>query len=352
MSAPRFLFQAHNRRGLGHLMRAMNIATELKVLEPEAEILIYSKSPTASTLCKGRFQTFIESDEAGMSQWPEAATAFRPDVIIYDTVLPKDTDMPPVFPSARQVYIMRKSKPARQEAIFQHALLDHVSQIIIPHTPEEFSYRLPPDLEQKCTFVGPIVRRPTPETESALRKKYQVGSDDFLLTSTVGGGGFQERADHFFDVVFSAHEQLVPKLPNLRHLVIEGPNYQRRLTPRDGMTILKSEPEMVSLLSISDLVIAEGGYNTVSEIRLVKTPAVFLPSIRNYDDQEERVRLLEEKGLAYVFTGDAPNVIGKAVSETITSKDALREMREKYANDQMPLGNRNAAEKILGEAGR
>lgn len=350
MSAPRILFQTHNRRGLGHLMRGINIATELMGLEPAAEMLFYSKNPSARQVCGDRFKSFIETDEAGLSHWPEVVASFRPDVIIYDTVLPKAGESVPLSANTRQVYIMRKSKPERHAEIVQHPLVRALDRIIIPHTLDEFTYALPPELAKKAAFVGPIVRKPSKVIEAALREKYRIGPEDFLLTSTVGGGGFQDQADHFFEIVFEIHRQIAPRIAGLRHLVVEGPHYKKTLQPLEGMTLIKSEPDMVSLLSISDLVIAEGGYNTVNEIRLVKTPAIFLPSERNFDDQQERVDALEMKGLARVFSGGAPKKIGQNVAEIITGKDALQAMRESYARDHMPWGNKKAAELILAEA--
>ncbi|MFQ5588099.1 MAG: glycosyltransferase [Nitrospiria bacterium] len=349
MSSPRILFQTHNRRGLGHLMRGVNIATELKALAPAADILFYSKNPSARRVCGERFNTFIETDESGLSHWPELVASFDPDVIIYDTVLPKAGEAVSVPEQTRQVYIMRKSKPERHEEIMRHPLIQDVDRIIIPHTADEFNYVLPPETGKKAVLVGPIVRLPGKRIEAALREKYGIAPSDFLLTSTVGGGGFQAQADHFFQVVFEIHRQIATSLAGLRHLVIEGPHYQKTLEALKGMRIIKAEPEMVSLLATSDLVIAEGGYNTVSEIRLVKTPAVFLPSARNYDDQKERVDVLEAKGLARVFSKGDPKNIAEQVKKIVTDKNALQTMRENYVRDHMPWGNQRAAELILAE---
>jgi len=90
MKPLRILFQTHNRRGLGHLMRGMNIAREIKALEPAADILFYSKSRSALQLCGDKYRVFLESDEHGLSHWPEAVAQFSPHVIIYDTVLPAE----------------------------------------------------------------------------------------------------------------------------------------------------------------------------------------------------------------------------------------------------------------------
>ena len=104
---------------------------------------------------------------------------------------------------------------------------------------------------------------------------------------------------------------------------------------------------MVNLFAISDLVIAEGGYNSVNEIRVAKAPAIFLPGKRNYDDQEERVHGLEKRGLAFVFKDQSPNFIAEKVLEIVSSESCLPAIRERYNFDQVARGNRKAAEYIL-----
>ena len=348
----RVLFQCHNRRGLGHLMRGLNIAEEIRKRSPAAEVLFYTKSDPASW--NESFQLFVETDEEGGSHWPEAVRSFSPNVIVYDTILPESRpenrpenriDDGPLS-SARRVYIMRKSKEEKQQEIFMNPFLETVDRILIPHTLDEFSCDIPPSLKDKSVYVGPIVRLPDPKIQAKLREKYGIGDRDFLLTSTAGGGGFTEQAELFFETVYAVHRQIHPRYSNFRHLVVLGPNFQKSLSPLEGMTVIRHEPEISNLFALSRWVIAEGGYNTVNEIRAAKTAAVFLPSDRKFDDQEERVRALEKKGLAVVFSPQSNPFAGK-IAEVCSSESALRRIKSNYETDQMETGNRVAAEKIL-----
>ena len=329
-------------------MRGLNIAREIRQLVPTAEIIFYTRNDSAEALCDQSFRYFIETDVQGLSHWPDVVRSFTPDVIIYDTILPKRRIERQFSPSVRHVYIMRKCKETKQQELFQDVFLNEMDLILIPHTSQEFTYEIPPALKPKSVFVGPIVRSPNQDIQNRLSAKYRIDEKDFLLTSTVGGGGFEEHAEAFFARVFTIHQRLYPILPNLRHIIIKGPNFGKPLTPLQGMTILTCEPEIVNLFAISDLIISEGGYNTVNEIRLAKTPAIFLPSRRNYDDQEERVRSFEERELAFVFTEQSPgHIIAQKVVEVISSASCLRAIRERYKADRMEMGNRKAAEKIL-----
>lgn len=341
----RFLFQLHNRRGMGHLMRGRNITAEIRSLRLSAEILFYTRTAPPAPWEKG-IRLFVEEDPDGSAHWPEVIRSFSPDVVIYDTLLSDDPTREPSIPSLRRVFVMRKSKELRQTEIYRNPMLDRVDRVIIPHLPEEFSSALPPSLERKSIYVGPIVRLPRKETQSALKAKYRIGEGDFLLTSTTGGGGFADCAETFFETVFETHRRLSLEMSNLKHLVVTGPNFKGFLRPLERMEIVSYEPDLVDLIALSDMVIAEGGYNTVNEIRLTKTPAVFLPSDRKFDDQEERVRALEEKGLAFVFP-ERMREVASEISRLCVSASVLEQIRRNYESDRMVIGNRAAAEAIV-----
>lgn len=349
MSTParRILFQVRNRRGLGHMMRGLNIARELRALDPAADILFYLRTPPSEGFWKADFRYVVETDPEGLAHWPEVLAQFRPAVVVYDTMLPKQPAEEPVVEGAHYVYIMRKCLEDKQREVFANPFLDRMESILIPHVPEQFGYALPAKIVDRTHYVGPIVRLPEAEPQAALRAKYGIRPGDFVLTSTVGGGGFEGQADAFFAAVFAMHRCLRPALPTLRHIVIQGPNYAKTLTAAEGMTVVAFEPEMINLLAVSDLVIAEGGYNTVNEIRITKTPAIFLPSERGNDNQEERVRDFERRGLGCVFVELSGERIAARVLEWARSPNALREIRQRYAQDQVQLGNREAARRIL-----
>lgn len=351
-AAKRILFQVRNRRGLGHMMRGLNIARALRELDPAVEILFYLRTPPAEGMWSPEVRYVVESDPDSLAHWPEVLREFRPDVVVYDTMLPKDPAQEPVAESARYAYIMRKCLEDKQREVFANPFLERMSACIVPHLPEQFGYEVPERLRARTSFVGPIVRLPDAAAQEALRRKYGIAPGDFLLTSTVGGGGFEAQADAFFAVVFDAHRRLHGAVANLRHLVVQGPNYARTLEALPGMTVIAVEPEMINLLAISDLVIAEGGYNTVNEIRVTRTPAIFLPSERGNDNQEERVRALEQAGLGFVFAPAEGAAVAARVLELSRDPAALAAIRERYASDRAPLGNRAAAEKLLELARR
>ncbi len=346
MRAHRYLFQVRNRRGLGHMMRGLNIARELTALDPAAEILFYLRTPPAAGFWSGQFRYVVEPDPNTLASWAQVLAEFRPDVVVYDTMLPKAADAEPVAAGARYAYIMRKCLAEEQLEVFANPFLDRMAAIIVPHDEEEFGYPLPPSIAERTCFVGCIVRGPGPAARQTLRARYGAAPGDFLLTSTVGGGGFEAQADAFFAAVFDAHERLARHIPGLRHVVVQGPNYAKQLAAPAGVTLVAVEPDMIDLLAASDLVVAEGGYNTVSEIRITGTPAVFMPSVRGKDDQEARVRELAARGLGRVVVPAGGAALARTVLDLHGTPGAFAAIRANHARAPFATGNRAAAERL------
>lgn len=340
----RYLFQARNRRGLGHMMRGLNIAGELRKLDPEADILFYLRARPPAGFWTDCARFIVDDDPAGPSNWPNAAQQFDPDVVVYDTMLPDPRELEPNIPHARRAFVMRKCQAAEQRAVLDHPLLARIEGIVIPHTREQFGYCLPEAIAARARYVGPIIRRPDGKGIAAVRARYGLAPGDFVLVSTAGGGGFGEQTGAFFATVRNVHERLVQAIPRLRHIVVRGPNYRDSIAPLAAMTSVPSEPRLVDLFAACDLVIAEAGYNTVEELRITRTPAIFLPAPRRKDDQAERVRPLATAGLAYVYRVCDAAAIAQRILALQSTAGALAAMRERYGDDDMAVGNREAAE--------
>lgn len=342
-AAPRLIIQSRNRRGLGHLMRGLNIAIALKTLAPAARIAFYTRNAAAQALCDG-FECMVAPDSADEAHWHASAAAYAPDLAVYDTMLPASTR------GGNAVFMMRACKPVEQHAVLRSPVLRDMRAIIVPHTRDEFGFDLPADLEARATFVGPIIRPLLPGIQSALRARYGIGAQDRLVVSTVGGGGFAEQARMFFGVIAHAHPLLVERVPHLKHIVVRGPLFTDALASQPGMTVVDFEPELGNLMALADLVIAEGGYNTVNEIRLARTPAVFLPGDRKLDDQHLRVLMMTQAGLAAAFTPALPQAAALAIAKLCASADQLAAMRAAYSRDVIATGNLAAARILLTNA--
>jgi colanic acid/amylovoran biosynthesis glycosyltransferase len=338
----RVVFRIHKRRGLGHRMRAINIASELLELYPDIDVIFYARTPTALPMDHGRIRQVIAKDPEKMDLQELRELGLEPDVLIDDTILPPGS----VGPEIKHVLVMRKRRRSKLEDLIGDARLRDIDLVIAPHTAEEFDGQLPEWLVRKTVFVGPIARHAKPSRVGALRKKYGLDSTDRLLVSTPGGGGFPADFEKLWKVACGVQRLLGPL--GYRHVFVSGPNARNSVDPPDDkMIVIDVEPEMPTLLSMATAVISAGGYNTVNEIRLAKRPAFFLPGDRKYDDQSERVTELANAGFAWSFEDDIADDISLTIAHRVQDSSAMNAALASYQKDAFRTGNQSAAKAIF-----
>ncbi|MEZ6120298.1 MAG: glycosyltransferase [Pirellulaceae bacterium] len=340
----KILFHTYNRRGLGHLMRGFNIASQLKALAPQTEITFFAKAARPEGFHQLDCHYVHEMDDSA-ERWNHVLDCTSPDVVVLDTVLPKTEEIRSSLQGVKVAYIMRKCAAVRQQQVLQDPLVAASDLIIVPHERAEFDISIPCHLQAKTHFVGAIVRPHDARQQRRLTENYNLHQSTFTLVSTPGGGGFQTEADEFLQTVSDVHDALHSRQPQLKHIVVLGPNYSGSFPPRPGMIVVSQEPDLVHLMPLSHLFLSAGGYNTVTELRATKTPAVFIPSPRTHDDQRDRVTRLAQSGLAAVVQ-PGPN----AAHEIMTLCDdqqRIARMRAALQQDHMRIGNHDAAALIL-----
>ncbi|MCA9178283.1 MAG: hypothetical protein KDB14_27660 [Planctomycetales bacterium] len=344
-SAPHIVFQTSNRRGLGHLMRALNIAHAIRERDSRAQITFYMRGGPPVGLLPHDIRGIVAPEEDTAGHWQSVCDELRPRVVVCDTVPPKHVDVKSCG-DARIVFVMRKCVDQVRDELLGHPLVRAAELLLIPHSRQEFAAALPANLEPRAIYVGTICRRPCRSTQAALREKYQLRESDFLLVSTPGGGGFEAEAREFLEVVQRVEGLLRDRNADVRHIVVKGPKCAANFEGGEHLTVVEQEPELPSLLGLASLALSAGGYNTVNEIRAARVPAAYLPSYRRYDDQFERVSELAREGLAASFDvaeKDTPREIVKLC----LSKTRMAAMARRCREVPFAMGNRVAAEHIL-----
>lgn len=356
-SSPRILFQARNRRGLGHLSRGLNIAHELRTLAPHSQIAFYTRHSPEADLLDGFLCHVEPNDGAGLTHWDTLVAQWRPDVTLYDTMLPES------LPAATQqaAFLMRRCQDTVQHAILANPLLLRFDCILVPHTRADFPFELPPAIHPRTHFVGPIVRTSDPIQQALLRTRYGLNANQLTIVSTPGGGGFEQQAARFIEIVLQAHA-LAHELAHaqgipFRHIIVGGPNLNEAIYARlqahtqawPNAIAVKFEPHLSSLIGLANLVIAEGGYNTVNEIRSAQVPAIFLPSARALDDQLQRVLALAQQGAAVVcdVEGNSPSACAQQIATLIASPQHRLALHQHARQSKFITGNVTAAQHIL-----
>jgi hypothetical protein len=115
----RVLFQSHHRKGMGHLVRGLNIAREITALDETADIHFYTKAAPPEAHWNPRFHCNVEPAATGLIYWPEVR-AVSPDIVVFDTLLRRVPEAEPLQPSARFAFVMRKCVDVKQHEVFEH----------------------------------------------------------------------------------------------------------------------------------------------------------------------------------------------------------------------------------------
>ena len=345
---PTVVFQSHNRRGLGHLMRGLNIAREVLTLRPDARVVMHTRNGSAPLFCPAGVTCVVDEDDPGRG-WHDVLRDSRPDVVVYDTMTPADPDGEPVPAGSRTVLVLRRMVDAEHDRLVAGGFLDRCDAVVVPHTEAEFGHPLPADVRTRTVFAGTITRRPDPEGVAAVRQAYTVRPEVPLLVSTAGGGGFSDTAVPFFAAVGAVHARLLSRLgpDGFGHVVVLGPNYSGPAPELPGAHVVGVEPRLVDLFALADLVLSEAGYNSVSELRLQGVPAVFVPGRRRLDDQSARALELASSGAAVVLPPE-PHRVATAVAELLADPAAMTAMRRQALAGRLVPGNRAAARHVLG----
>jgi len=343
--APRILFHSASRRGLGHVMRGANLARAVAAADPSASVLMHVSNAAAGPAC-GEVP-WVAGDHTAPRAWQRLVDGFRPTLVVFDTMLPGPwaTDATP------RAFVWRASVDARHEATLASPALAAMRALIVPHAAEEFGRALPAPLAARATFTGPIVRTTDAAGQARVRAHYGLADDDVVITSTVGGGGFDESAAWLLALVFAAHARWHDTVPRLRHLVVRGPlaSAPAEAAPA-GLTLIDADFDLVHLFAVSTLVVAEAGYNTINELRHARVPAFIAPGARTYDDQTARARALASLGVARVVERDDPDGALAALAALPLDPAALAAMRAAAEAAPFEPGNARAAAALLDAA--
>lgn len=167
-------------------------------------------------------------------------------------------------------------------------------------------YQLPAEIARKIRFCGYLdIEAPVAARED-IHRTLGIAGQPFVLV-TVGGGrvGFP---------VLDAYVQALTQFPNeldLFSLIVGGPSLPmeqqdiiRRQCeavnshyPRPRVHFVNFVPRLFDYMAAADVVVSQGGYNTVTEILGLGKCAVVVPYEEAHDEQLIRASLVENLGL-------------------------------------------------------
>jgi hypothetical protein len=200
--------------------------------------------------------------------------------------------------------------------------------------------------------VGPIVQPPPALDRDAVRARL---ADAFgvpfgtLVVTMLGGGVASDRTAQV-----QAIAGLLEPRPDCLHLVVVWPH--SKVAPGLGgwrNTRLVRTRESLSLAAAADVVLSAVGYNTFHEILYNRIPAILIPQVASYlDDQERRARAASDRGAAETVLAHELLLLERKLRHLLDQGGA-EALREAIGRLDLPrTGNAEAARLIEAEATR
>jgi len=343
----KIIFYVQGRASLGHITRCQNIIKELLSQSTEINVVSVLNSSHTQILQSKRAKVINVLDKlknlritnSGKlngqfnSIFVSIIENEKPDMIIFDTFY--SINVCKQFPRIKKVLILRKYYDEEIIRFFKEGNENYFDLILIPHSKNEFNNVSVP-LKDYIKFVGPIVRKKTGSKN--IRKKYNLKKKDLVVIGTVGGGGFSD-AKNFLVCCKYAFQKISKQIPNSKYILQTGPFFKGKVTYNPEVQVIEFEKEFQSLLALSDIVVCQGGYNTLNELAFLNKRVIVIPSIKINDDQVERARYMKDKyGFSILETFDPDElknlIIGK-IKEDVQPENHLT------------IGNKKAAELII-----
>lgn len=348
-----------NGVGLGHARRCALVAAELgtKVAEP-----VFAAFPSCIPMLRGegfdclplvqKSPDHPEDHANDLLNYLRLRRALRPgDRLVFDGGYVFDSVLRVI--NEREIDATWIRRGLWQAGQLQGGALDReraFARVIVPG--EAFAELNSDRGGAKVRRVGPIVqRRAVPDASERRAGRgalaTRLGTPFSELVVTMLGGGVAADRTAQLQAVAAISEARTGRL----NLVVVWPGavvppglagwtHTRVVQTRDAL----------SLCLLADLVISAAGYNSFHEILYHGVPAIFVPQMAVYmDDQERRARAASDRGLAETVLAHELLLLDREIAAFLDLGKGDR-VRAALAATELPApGNRAAAALILGE---
>jgi predicted glycosyltransferase len=371
--------------GLGHAMRDVAIARELRAIHPEAEIDWLAQHPVTSVLethgerihplsaelasesghiaaeAAGHdlnaFQAIRRMDEilvANFMVFHDAVTEGEYDLVIGDEAWDVDHFLHENPELKRTAFAWMTDfvgwlpmpdggeREAFLTADYNAEMIEHVERfprlrdrsIFVGNpddiVPDDFGPGLPAIrdwTERHFAFSGYITGfdpAPLVARREELRAEFGYRPDERVVIVTVGGSGVGEA---LLRRVVAAFPDAARRVDGLRMIAVAGPRIDpAALDAPSGVEVVGYVPDLYRHLVASDLAVVQGGLTTTMELAAAGRPFLYFP-LANHFEQRRHVRHRLERygaGRFMEFADAMPEVIAAAIATEIGRPVASR----------------------------
>jgi UDP:flavonoid glycosyltransferase YjiC (YdhE family) len=354
MAAARVLLSTANGAGLGHLTRVMaggrrlpdSVLPVVATQSLGAGIVLHQDFPLeyvvswkTSGFPSDRWTAYLEQ------RYEHLLDVYRPDVVVYDGVVPYRGMTAAMARSPAQKVWLRRGL-WRQGVGRQHLALGEV----FDHVVEPGDVAQSADVGVTAGELGRTIALP-PVTyldedellEPAAAQRVVCGrEDDRLVLMSLGAGNINDTTSLTATVT---HDLL---RRGFTPVVTVSPIGTPPVGLPDGVRMIQEFPVSRLLRGFAFAVIA-AGYNSVHEAVLAGTPSLVVPNLQTgLDDQLMRAAYLEERGAAVMATDLAAVPAALDVLEHGPAREAMRAALERL---RRPNGAAALAGLVAGLAG-
>jgi pimeloyl-ACP methyl ester carboxylesterase len=364
--------------GLGHAWRDVAIARELRALEPGLEIDWLAQDPVTRVLeaCGERihpasdrlanesrhiaaesrghelnvFQAWRRMDEillANFMLFHDVAAAEQYDLWIGDEAWELDYYLHenPELKSAAYCFLTDfvgwlplaegGAEEARLTADYNAEMIEHIARFprvrdraifvgsAADVVPDDFGPGLPairPWVEEHFDFSGYVLAPDAaPDDRERLRAELGYAPGERVCVVTVGGSGV---GGGLLARVIDAFPEARRRVPGLRMIAVAGPRIDpESLAAPDGVEVLPYVHGLARHLAACDVAVVQGGLTTCMELAAAKTPFLYVPLKRHFEQNLHVRHRLDRYGAgrALDFDTATPETIAAALADALAA---------------------------------
>ena len=313
----RVLFHTINHTGLGHMNRAINLAQWLKANIPTIQILFLIEG-SEDFMAPSGFPWVMTFTHANQQEHAEQITrtlleTFRPDLVIYDTMLRQIVYQPVIQAGIKQLLVGKAENIMREQLQEKLDVIQRMDMLLIVqqrHDVELSDQTLLAQYTGPIVYAGPMLRQKLKTPPEQLRKQLGLTVEDKVLLLTLGGGGYNMANDLLLNVL-ALKRTILAIHPKTRLIVITGPYFGSNggeLPARDEFVcyVSRFEPYFSDYLNIASAVVGMAGYNTVNEVAACGIPTICVPTPEAGDQVG--------KGSMIEYAKGVPNIVVSGIA--------------------------------------
>lgn len=341
--------------GLGHLSRLIAVVEQLRSLStiPVLPLFLCEADTRLLDAYSLKYLPIANRDKSLRQGWPYAVptlnellidsietivSKWSPVMVLHDTHLWEPLVRVATSVRAKQVAIVRNTPTTGHFIAKNISLLNEMDLVLFPQDENDVPECDTGGLISRFEYVGAICR------SSPLGFASDIGTSHGMRVLVTAGGGGINSTESFLLEAATVLKEL--RDPQLEVTFVPGPQFTGELlfSGLQTVRVLPFVEDMRSLVMQHDIIICQGGYNTLTELSYTGRPLICMPQHLQWDDQTERIEKFAARypqfHVAYTREELFTN-LRKLLSLGKTTNDAIAE------SELMFTGAQRAARSIL-----